>query len=578
MEIEKRSASTDPLLRTTIEQFPLATAILGPDGSYLLVNAAWKALWEPEEDGGQAEEGSTVFEHERLRALGLTPYLQECRDNGGVTTPPLFREATPETEPRWLRAFIYPVRDQTGSLVQMGLMLEDFTERKALEDQLAHQAFHDPLTGLPNRALFLDRLGHALRRAERQAEGGGVAVLYMDLDDFKRFNDSLGHQAGDRLLVGVAERVAACLRSGDTFARFGGDEFAMLLEDPEDVGHAADVAQRIKRGLSAPFEVDGHQAVVTASVGIVVAAPGESGEGYAEELMRRADIAMYRGKSGGKDRHEVFSPGMNHSLERLRLEEDLRRAIGQGELRVHYQPQVLLSTGETFGFEALARWEHPERGLLVPREFIPLAEETGMIVPLGRWVLAEACRRAIVFREEKPPGPPPDPPLRMSVNLSARQFRHPELVEEVSAVLSETGLDPPDLALEITESVMMEKEHAALGILRALKDLGVTLVMDDFGTGYSSITNLKNFPVDVLKMDRSMVAGVDGDPENRAVVSATTGMAHALGLGVVAEGVETAEELDEVRSMGCDVGQGYYWQRPCPAEEMEGLLATASGP
>ena len=574
MKIEQRSASTDLHLRTAIEQSPLATAILGPDGSYLLVNAAWNELWGLGE--GEPLGGSNVFESERLRALGLTPYLEECGKNGEVITPLLFHEATPETESRWLRAFIYPVRDEegAGNLLEMGIVIEDFTERKALEDQLAHQAFHDPLTGLPNRALFLDRLVHALRRAERQAEGGGVAVLYMDLDDFKRFNDSLGHQAGDRLLVGVAERVASRLRSGDTFARFGGDEFAMLLEDPEDVGHAADVAQRVKRDLSAPFEVDGHQAVVTASVGIVMASPGESGEGYAEELMRRADIAMYRGKSEGKDRHEVFSPGMNHSLERLGLEEDLRRAIGQGELRVYYQPQVLLSTGSTVGFEALARWEHPERGLLDPREFISLAEETGMIVPLGRWVLAEACRQALVFRERMPTGASP----RMSVNLSARQFRHPELVEEVSAVLSETGIDPPDLALEITESVMMEKEHAALGILRALKGLGVTLVMDDFGTGYSSITNLKSFPVDVLKMDRSMVVGVDRDPENRAVVSATTGMAHALGLGVVAEGVERAGELGELRSMGCDVGQGYYWQRPCPTEELEELLAAASGP
>ena len=573
MSIDNRSASTDPLLRTAVEQSPLATAILGPDGRYLLVNATWKALWALEEDGGHAEV-SNVFEHERLRAVGLIPYLEECRANGSVTSPPLLLETRrDETGPRWLKAFVYPVRDEAGALLQMGLMLEDFTERKALEDQLVHQAFHDPLTGLPNRALFLDRLGHALSRAERQAEGGGVALLYMDLDDFKRFNDSLGHQAGDQLLVGVAERVAAQLRTGDTFARFGGDEFAVLLEDLEDVIHATDVAERIKRDLSVPFEVDGHQAVVTASIGIAAAALGEDGEGYAEELMRRADIAMYRGKSEGKDRHEVFSSGMNHSLERLGLEEDLRRAIGGGELRVHYQPQVLLSTGETVGFEALVRWEHPERGLLHPLEFISLAEETGMIIPLGRWVLAEACRQALVFRKLMPPGAYP----RTSVNLSARQFRHPELVEEVSEILSETGLDPTDLALEITESVMMEEGHTALVILRALKGLGVTLIMDDFGTGHSSIANLKSFPVDVLKIEQAMVAGVDGDPENRAVVSATIGLAHALGLGVVAEGVERAGELGELRSMGCDVGQGYYWQSPGPAEGMDEKLAAGFG-
>jgi diguanylate cyclase (GGDEF)-like protein len=396
----------------------------------------------------------------------------------------------------------------------------------------------------------------------------------MDLDEFKRFNDSLGHAAGDQLLVGVAERVAARLRLGDTFARFGGDEFAMLLESLEDVGQAADVAERIKRDLSAPFRVDGHEAVVTTSIGIVAAAPGETGEGYAEELMRRADIAMYRSKSEGKNRHVIFSSRMNHSLERLGLEEDLRRAIGCEELRVYYHPQVLLSTGETVGFEALVRWEHPERGLLAPAEFISLAEETGMVVPLGRWVLAEACRQVRIFREQMPP----DAPLRMSVNLSANQFRHPELVEEVSAILSETGTDPHDLALEITESVMMEKGPRAVGILRALKGLGLTLVMDDFGTGYSSITYLKRFPVDVLKMDRSMVEGMDRDPQNRAVVSATIGLAHALGLDVVAEGVETAGELEQLRSMGCDVAQGYYWYRPCSAEKTAELLAVGSNP
>ena len=571
MGIGKRGSLTDLHLRTALEQSPLGTAILGPDGRYLLVNAAWNALWALGEGG--PPEDSSVFENERLRAMGLIPYLEECRQNGEVTTPILFCEATPETRARWLRALIYPVRDEAGALLEMGLVLEDFTERKALEDQLAHRAFHDSLTGLPNRALFLDRLVHGLSRAKRQAEQGeacGVAVLYMDLDEFKRFNDSLGHAAGDQLLVGVAERIAARLRLGDTFARFGGDEFAMLLEDLEDVGYAADVAERIKRDLSAPFEVDGHEAVVTTSIGIVMAAPGEAGEDYAEELMRRADIAMYRSKGEGKDRHEVFSSSMNHSLERLGLEEDLRGAIEREEFRVHYQPQVLISTGQTVGFEALLRWEHPERGPLAPSEFIPLAEDTGLIIPLGRWVLAEACRRGRIFREQISP----EAPLRMFVNLSARQFRHPELVEEVSAALTETGMDPHDLALEITESVMMGERSTARGILWALKDLGLTLVMDDFGTGYSSITYLKSFPVDILKMDRSMVEGIDEDPENRAIVSATTRLAHALGLEVVAEGVETAGELDELRSVGCDFAQGYYWQRPCSAEKTMKLLTA----
>jgi diguanylate cyclase (GGDEF)-like protein len=563
-------------LRTAIEQSPMATAILGPDGRYLLVNAAWKALWSLAV--GEPPEGSNVFEDERLRAIGLIPYLKECRADGAVSTSPLLLETRgADTGPRWLKAFVYPVRDEAGSLLQMGLVLEDFTERKALEDQLAYQAFHDPLTGLPNRALFSDRLVHALARAKRQAErgaSGGVAVLYLDLDEFKRFNDSLGHHAGDRLLVGVAERVAARMRTGDTFARIAGDEFAVLLEDLEDVGQAAEVAERLKRDLTLPFKVDGHEAVVTASIGIATAGPGESGEEYAEELMRRADVAMYQGKREGKDRHKVFHSRMNHSFERLELEENLRRAIAREELKVYYQPQVKIGTGEVIGFEALVRWEYAQRGLLLPSEFIPVAEQTGMIVPLGRWVLAEACRQARAFREQIPP----EAPLRMCVNLSALQLRHPELLGEVSGVLSETGMEPRELALEITESVMSEQERPnAVDMLRGLKNMGVSLAIDDFGTGHSSITNLKSFPVDMLKMDRAMVEGVDEDPENRAIVSATRGLAQAFGLELGAEGVETAEEMEALRLLGCDFVQGYYWQEPGPAEEVEKLLTGSLG-
>jgi diguanylate cyclase (GGDEF)-like protein len=554
----------------------MATAILGPDGRYLLVNAAWKALWSLAV--GEPPEGSNVFEDERLRAIGLIPYLEECRAGGAVTASPLLVETRgADTGPRWLKAFVYPVRDEAGSLLQMGLVLEDFTERKALEDQLAHQAFHDPLTGLPNRALFSDRLVHALARAKRQAErgaSGGVAVLYLDLDEFKRFNDSLGHHAGDRLLVGVAERVAARMRSSDTFARIAGDEFGMLLEDLEDVSQAAEVAARIKQDLTLPFKVDGHEAVVTASIGIATAGPGESGEESAEELMRRADVAMYQGKREGKDRYKVFSSRMNHSFERLELEENLRRAIAREELKVYYQPQVKTSTGEVIGFEALVRWEYAKRGLLLPSEFIPVAEQTGMIGPLGRWVLAEACRQARAFREHIPP----DAPLRMCVNLSALQLRHPELLEEVSEVLSDTGMDPRELALEITESVMSKQDRSTtVDMLRGLKYMGVSLAIDDFGTGHSSITNLKSFPVDMLKMDRSMVERVHEDSENRAIVSATRGLAQAFGLEMGAEGVETAEEMEALRLLGCDFVQGYYWQEPGPAEEMEKVLTGSLG-
>jgi diguanylate cyclase (GGDEF)-like protein len=563
-------------LRTAIEQSPLATALLGPDGRYLLVNAAWNALWSL--GVGGIPQGSNAFDDERLHAMGLIPYLEECRDDGAVTASPLLLETQgAATGPRWLRALIYPVRDEAGTLLQMGLVIEDFTERKALEDQLAHRAFHDPLTGLPNRALFSDRLVHALARAKRQSERGepaGVAVLYIDLDEFKRFNDSLGYHAGDQLLVGVAERVAAQMRTGDTLARIAGDEFALLLEDLEDVGQAAEVAERTKRALTFPFEVADREAVVTASIGIATATPGESGEEYAEELMRRADVAMYQGKREGKDRHKVFTSRMNHSFERLELEENLRKALAREELHLHYQPQVKISTGEVVGFEALVRWEYRGQGLLAPSEFIPLAEQTGIIVPLGRWVLAEACRQARTFRERIPP----DAPLRMCVNLSVVQLRRPQLFEEVSEALSESGMDPQDLALEITESVMTEEDRSdAVAMLRALKSIGVSLAIDDFGTGHSSIINLKSFPVDMLKMDRFMIERVDEDPENRAIVSAARGLAQAFGLEVGAEGVQTAGELEALRLLGCDFAQGYYWQEPAPAEEMEKLLTGSLG-
>jgi len=563
--------------RTAIEQSPIGTIIFDPLGRCLLVNAAWNTLWGLGED--TILEDTNVFESPEVRAMGLVPFLRETMGDGRVATPLLRYEpasSVSEEEARWFKALIYPVRDEAGGLLEVGLMLEDFTERKALEDELAHQAFHDSLTGLPNRALLMDRLGHALSRLRQNAERDGglnaqaarVALLFMDLDEFKRVNDSLGHHAGDRLLVGVAERVAAHLRPGDTFARFGGDEFAVLLDEVEETSSAAGLAQRLVRELRAPFTVEGQEIFTTASIGVVLSDPGEEG---GEDLLRRADVAMYRAKTSGKDRYELFSQRMRGSdLRRLKLDGDLRRAIEAGEFRVYYQPKVLLRTGEVIGFEALVRWEHPEHGLLAPAEFISLAEETGLIMPLGRWVLTEACRQARIFRERSRR----QAPLKTFVNLSARQFRHPTLVEEVTSVLSETPLEPHELALEITESVMMEDETTAQTIPRELKKPGVTLAMDDFGTGYSSLSFLKKFSVDVLKIDRSMVQGVEKNHADAAIISAVTSLAHALDLTVVAEGVETAEELERLRSLGCDIGQGYYWRRPCPAEEAMELLAT----
>jgi diguanylate cyclase (GGDEF)-like protein/PAS domain S-box-containing protein len=575
-------------LRTAIEQSPLGTIIFDPDGRCLLVNAAWNALWDLGED--EILEGSNVFENPEILAMGLIPYLRESMDDGKVVTPLLCYEAVPsgsDREVRWLRAFIYPVRDEAGSLLEIGLMLEDFTEHKALEEQLVHQAYHDSLTGLPNRTLLMDRLGHALSRLRQNAERDGgvtggvtgeaarVALLFMDLDDFKRVNDSLGHPVGDELLVRVAERIAPHLRPGDTFARFGGDEFAVLLDEVEEASSATGLAQRIVRELRAPFLVDGHEIFITASIGVVLSDPSEEG---GEDLLRRADVAMYQAKMRGKDRYELFSQRMRGSdLRRLKLDADLRRAIEAGEFRVYYQPKVLLRTGELIGFEALVRWMHPEHGLLDPVEFISLAEETGLIMPLGHWVLTEACRQTRTFQEFRE-RTFYETPLKMFVNLSARQFRHPTLVEEVSSALLETGLAARDLALEITESVMMEEETTAQTILRELKKLGVTLAMDDFGTGYSSLAFLKKFPVDVLKLDRSMIEGVEENHADSAIIAAVISLAHALELTVVAEGVETSGELERLRALGCDFGQGYYWRRPSPPKEAMKLLALGLNP
>ena len=369
----------------------------------------------------------------------------------------------------------------------------DITER----EQLAHRAFHDPLSGLPNRALFMDRLEHALARAQRQQVP--VAVIFLDLDNFKIINDSLGHEAGDQLLIAVTRRLQACVRRGDTVARLGGDEFTILVEELSDVGDVTRVAHRILEQLQAPVRLQGREIFPTGSIGIAISAEGCD---QADALMRDADTAMYQAKTGGKAGYAVFDRSMNlGAMERMELEADLRRAIDRGELRLHYQPIVLLGTGRVREVEVLARWEHPERGLIPPIKFIPIAEETGLIVPLGNWILEEACRQARSWQEQYPG----DPPLLISVNVSSRQLQQADLVQQVARILRETGLDPASLKLEITESVMMLNAETTIDKLHQLKELGVRLAIDDFGTGYSSMAYLSSLPIDPLKIDRSFV-------------------------------------------------------------------------
>jgi diguanylate cyclase (GGDEF)-like protein/PAS domain S-box-containing protein len=449
------------------------------------------------------------------------------------------------------------------------LNIRDIGERKILEEQLRHQAFFDVLTGLANRARFIDHLEHGLLRA-RRAETV-VAVVFLDLDEFKTVNDSLGHAAGDALLVAVAARLRESVRPGDTVARFGGDEFAVLVEDASGTNEAISVAERIVEALRPPFEVEGHQWFVRASLGVSLST---SGQIDADDLMRNADVAMYVAKARGKGRFELYEESMRDALlERVALLSDLQEAIARAsEFVVHYQPVLRLETGEIVGVEALVRWQHPQRGLVLPDQFISLAEESGAILPLGRWVLEQACRQVRTWQVEYSL----TPRLTVAVNVSVRQLQHPAFLQEVREALGGSGLDPGDLVLEITESVMMQDVETMIARLRELKSLGIRLAIDDFGTGYSSLSYLQRFPLDILKIDQSFVStvsqGADGSDLPRAIVQ----IARTLGLETVAEGIEQIEQLAVLRSLGCDLGQGYYFARPLSPRQMDAYLAGAT--
>jgi diguanylate cyclase (GGDEF)-like protein/PAS domain S-box-containing protein len=452
------------------------------------------------------------------------------------------------------------------------LNVRDITERKAIEEQLQHQSLHDSITNLANRALFKDRVEHALERQVRNDKP--VTVLFMDLDDFKTVNDSLGHAAGDHMLAQVGERLKNCLRAADTAARLGGDEFAILLENVGQGVEPGDVAARILASLEGPFHLEGKEVFIRASIGIATAPFGsENRPKDAEELLRNADVAMYMAKEAGKGRYQVFEPAMHDTaLRRLELKADLQRATDHGEFILHYQPVLELETGGICGLEALLRWNHPQQGLIPPLEFIPLAEETGLINPIGNWVLREACQQAVLLHERFKT----DPPLHMAVNLSARQLQRPEIVAEVAEALMDTGLEPSSLILEITESVMMRDVDLSIQRLTELKELGVKLAVDDFGTGYSSLNYIRRFPVDILKVDKSFVDGVSRGGEESALTAAIIELAAILKLRPVAEGIERADQLERLLDLHCDLGQGFYFARPLPMDSIDDLLITRS--
>jgi diguanylate cyclase (GGDEF)-like protein len=435
-------------------------------------------------------------------------------------------------------------------------------ERRRTEEAAAHDALHDPLTGLPNRTLLTDRLGQALRRRGRG--GPRVAVLFLNLDGFKVVNDSLGHAAGDALLALVGPRLGAALRTGDTVARFGGDSFVVVCEDVAGEAQVHRLADRIAAAFAEPFVVGDEELFVSATTGVVLATGGER----PEDLLRDADAAMYRAKEAGR-RYEIFDPQVRErAVARLRTESEQRRAIAQDELRVHFQPYWSLPGRRLAGFEALVRWEHPERGLVPPGDFIPIAETSGLIVPIGTWVLRESCRLMAAWKRDRPE----TAGLQLRVNLSARQVEHPGLIHEVGAALRDHGLPADVLGLEITEGLLLQDSDTVAATLRGLKELGVGLVLDDFGTGYSSLSYLKRFPLDQLKIDRAFIGGLEEREEDRAIVQAIVGMAGALGLAVIPEGVETEEQLLALVELGCEFAQGFLLGRPMRPEDAEALL------
>ena len=565
-EAEKALREAEVRYRTLVEQIPAITYIDRADGSD-----------EPLYTSPQIEEmlGYTAEEwlEGRLWSECLHPVdkervlaADERFESGGERFSEEYRLITKDGSVVWVREDAVLTRDETGGPLYWQGVLFNITERKVLEEQLQRQALHDTLTGLPNRALFSDRLQHAVARTQRR--GGKVAVLFMDLDNFKVINDSLGHNAGDELLVGVTGRLRASLRPEDTAARLGGDEFAILLVDLNNVDEATLVAERIGDKLRAPFELAHRETFVTASIGVAIS--GTTGTPRRpEELLRHADLAMYRAKHSGKARYAIFEEAMSaRAMERLELSNDLRRALEREEFAVHYQPQVSLATGKTMGFEALVRWEHPERGQLLPARFIPLAEETGLIVPIGQWVLREACYQAKEWNRQYPS----DPSLIVCVNLSAKQLRDPNLYRVVGQILEESGLEPGSLELEITESVAMEDAPATAAALEELHTLGVRVIIDDFGTGYSSLSYLEKFPMDYIKIDRSFVGELEGESGSRVLVKVMIDLVHTLGLEVIAEGVETTGQFERLREMGSDIAQGRYFSRPLPSEAAASLL------
>jgi diguanylate cyclase (GGDEF)-like protein/PAS domain S-box-containing protein len=567
MKAARRQADeTSKRFRLAFESGVAGMAMTGPDGRFMSVNAAlcnmtgyteaellartFQAITHPD------DLASDSSHHRALLAGEVEVYETEkryIRKDGGEL---------------WVQLGVSAVRDEAGEVIYFISQTHDITERRRFQEELAHRALHDPLTGLSNRTLFLDRLGHALVRTRRH--GGELAVLFVDVDRFKLVNDGMGHSAGDVVLLETARRLSEAARTEDTVARFGGDEFTILCENGGEE-EARLVADRIMDAFKPAFALEGHDLHLTVSIGIRVNEPTSAS---ADLLLRDADIALYSAKEHGRDCYRVFDPNaLPGGVDALATEQALRLALRHDELRLHYQPTVDLESQRMTGLEALVRWQHPERGLVPPGEFIPAAERSGLIVPLGEWVLREACAQLQTWRQSGAV----EPDVRVAVNVSARQLSRPELPQTVAEALDYAELPPECLCLEITESAVIQDADMALLNLHAIKEQGVFIALDDFGVGFSSLSQIRDLPpVDVIKVDRSFTAGLGVNESDGAVVTAVLSLARSLGLVAIAEGVETVEQLDRLRELGCDVGQGFYFARPQSARDIEGMLAAGA--
>jgi diguanylate cyclase (GGDEF)-like protein/PAS domain S-box-containing protein len=557
---ERELRQAEERFRSTFDDAAVGMAIVGLDGHWLRVNQALAELvGYPRE--ALVGYGFQDLSYEEDLPRDLTALADLVAGRRGVYhAEKRYRRA--DGEHVWVALTVSCVNDAAGRPLHLISQMQDITDRKLAERRLAERALQDPLTGLPNRLLFLDRVQVALRRLERHE--APVAVFFIDLDRFKLVNDSLGHSTGDRMLIEAGERMRQALRPADTVSRFGGDEFTVLCENIDEQG-AQTVAQRIQGSLAQPFLIDGHELFATASIGVSIARDFRT---EAESMLRDADAAMYRAKKEGRGRCVVFNGGMHRdATEQLTLENDLRRAVERHELRLVYQPLVKLESGQIYGVEALLRWAHPTRGLLAPGHFIDLAEETGLIVPIGHWVLTEAFTQARVWHDA-------GLDLLVSVNISPRQLLEPTLSKVVWQTLRSSGVAPECICLELTESAAV---GAGVGALNELKSLGVSLALDDFGTGFSSLDQMRRLPpVDSLKIDRSFVEELGGTRADSAIAGAILGIAGALGLSAVAEGIEDASQVRALREIGCELGQGFFFSRPVEPGEIEALVSSSA--